>query len=198
MIPLTRATARPAEVLNGTRNTNHGGIMGREDQGVAVSRHRYQVIPRTLCFVMHGTEVLLLLGGAKKRLWAGRYNGLGGHVEQDEDIYTSVRREVHEEAGLEVHDLRLRGVVHADAGDPVAGILFFVFTATTDDKNVLPSDEGTLEWWPTKALPTDRLVEDLPVLLPKVLSMGPTDPPLFVAYSYDDDNRLVIQFAEQV
>ena len=40
--------------------------MGREDQGVAVSRHRYQVIPRTLCFVTHGEEVLLLLGGAKK------------------------------------------------------------------------------------------------------------------------------------
>ena len=172
--------------------------MGREDQGVAVGRHRYQVIPRTLCFVMHGAEVLLLLGGAKKRLWAGRYNGLGGHVEPDEDIYTSVRREVREEAGLEVLDLRLRGVVHADVGDPVAGILFFVFTATTDDKNVLPSDEGTLEWWPAKALPTDRLVEDLPVLLPKVLSMGPTDPPLFVAYSYDDSNSLVIQFAEQV
>ena len=172
--------------------------MGREDQGVAVSRHRYQVIPRTLCFVTHGEEVLLLLGGAKKRLWAGRYNGLGGHVEPGEDIYTSVRREVREEAGLEVHDLRLRGVVHADAGDPAAGILFFVFTAVADDKSVLASEEGALEWWPINALPTDSLVEDLPVLLPKILAMGPTDPPLFVAYSYDDRDRLVIQFAEQV
>ncbi len=25
--------------------------MGREDQGVAKSKHRYQVIPRTLCFI---------------------------------------------------------------------------------------------------------------------------------------------------
>ena len=113
--------------------------MGREDQGVAVSRHRYQVIPRTLCFVTHGDEVLLLLGGPKKRLWAGRYNGLGGHVEPGEDIYASACREVREEAGLDVQDLRLRGVVHADAGDPVAGILFFVFTADADDKHVLPS-----------------------------------------------------------
>jgi 8-oxo-dGTP diphosphatase len=171
--------------------------MGREDQGVVVSRHRYQVIPRTLCFITYDGEVLLLLGGAKKRLWASRYNGLGGHVEPGEDIYTSVRREVREEAGLAVHDLRLRGVVHADAGDPVTGILFFVFTAATDDKAVLPSDEGTLEWWPVNALPTDHLVEDLPVLLPKILAMGPADPPLFVAYSYDDGDRLVIRFAEQ-
>ena len=172
--------------------------MGRQDQGVALSHHRYQVIPRTLCFVTHGEEVLLLLGGAKKRLWAGRYNGLGGHVEPDEDIYTSVCREVREEADLEVHDLRLRGVVHADADDPVAGILFFVFTAVADDKRVVASEEGALEWWPVNALPTDRLVEDLPVLLPKILAMGPTDPPLFVAYSYDDGDRLVIRFAEPV
>jgi 8-oxo-dGTP diphosphatase len=172
--------------------------MGHEDQGVAASQHRYQVIPRTLCFVTHGDEVLLLLGGAKKRLWAGRYNGLGGHVEPEEDIYTSVRREVREEAGLDVHDLRLRGVVHADAGDPVTGILFFVFTAAADGKAVLPSDEGALEWWPIHALPADRLVEDLPVLLPKILSMGPADPPLFAAYNYDDEDRLVIRFAGQI
>ena len=138
-----------------------------------------------------------MLGGAGKRLWAGRYNGLGGHVEAGEDIYTSARREVREEAGLEAHDLRLRGVVHADAGDPAAGILFFVFTATADDKAVLPSDEGALEWWPVSGLPADRLVEDLPVLLPKFLAMGPTDPPLFIAYRYDEKNRLVIRFAEQ-
>jgi 8-oxo-dGTP diphosphatase len=172
--------------------------MGREDQGVAVSRHRYQVIPRTLCFVVHEKEVLLLLGGARKRLWAGRYNGLGGHVEPGEDIYSSVRREAHEEAGLETRDVRLRCVVHADAGDPDMGILFFVFTAAADHKRVVPSEEGALEWWPVDALPTDRLVEDLPVLLPKVLAMGPADPPLFAAYSYDDQDKLVIRFAEQI
>ena len=55
-----------------------------------------------------------------------------------------------------------------------------------------------MEWWPINALPIDSLVEDLPVLLPKILAMGPADPPLFVAYSYDDGDKLVIQFAEQV
>ena len=172
--------------------------MGREDQGVAVSRHRHQVIPRTLCFVTHGEEVLLLLGGPKKRLWAGRYNGLGGHVEPGEDIYASACREVREEAGLNIHDMRLRGVVHAEAGDPTAGILIFVFTAIADDKRVVASEEGTLEWWPVNALPIDGLVEDLLVLLPKILAMSPADPPLFLAYSYDDGDKLVIQFAEQV
>ena len=34
--------------------------MGSEAQGIAKSRLRYQVIPRTLCFVMNGDDVLLL------------------------------------------------------------------------------------------------------------------------------------------
>lgn len=170
--------------------------MGRDAQGVAVSVHRHQVIPRTLCFVMHDDEVLFLRGGPRKRLWAGLLNGLGGHVEAGEDIYASVVREVREEAGLAVHDIRLRGVVHADAGDPATGILFFVFTAAAGTRAVTASGEGELEWHAPGRLPVDEMVEDLPVLLPRVLAMGPADPPFFAAYSYDEHDRLVIRFAE--
>lgn len=169
--------------------------MGREDQGVTTSGGRYQVIPRTLCFVTYEHEVLLLRGGPKKRLWAGLYNGLGGHVEAGEDIYASAAREVQEEAGLTVRDLRLRAVVHADAGDPAVGVLFFVFTVAADTREVTPSAEGDLAWVPVTALPAAEMVEDLPVLLPKVLALGDDDPPLFVAYNYDGDNRLVTRFA---
>lgn len=169
--------------------------MGREDQGAAQGRARYQVIPRTLCFITWGDEVLLLRGGPHKRLWAGRYNGVGGHVEPGEDIHTATLREVQEETGLSVHDLRLRGVVHVDAGDPRVGILFFVFTARAASRAVGSSPDGDLEWWPTDRLPVADMVEDLPILLPKVLGMGPTDPPFFAAYRYDEQNRLVISFA---
>jgi len=178
--------------------------MGREDQGVSKSRHRYQVIPRVPCFVTHvdaatrAATVLLLRGGPHKRLWAGRYNGLGGHVEAGEDIYAAILREVREEAGLEIRDLSLRAVVHADAGDPNLGILFFVFTAAAAATAVTPSDEGALEWHRQDALPLAEMVEDLPVLLPKVLAMQPHDPPLFAAYSYDEADRLVMRFADRV
>ncbi len=104
---------------------------------------------------------------------------------------------MHEEAGLKIHDLLLRAVVHADAGDPNLGILFFVFTAQTDATAVTPSDEGALEWHRQDALPLADMVEDLPVLLPKVLAMQPHDPPLFVAYSYDEADRLVMHFADR-
>ncbi len=169
--------------------------MGREDQGLARSQNRYRVIPRTLCFIMNGDEVLLLRGGPNKRLWAGKYNGIGGHVEAGEDIYNSALREIREETGLSVHDLRLRLVVHADAGDPGVGIMIFVFTALSATRQVTPSEEGTLEWVPCSNLPLDKVVEDLPLLLPRLLAMAPSDPPFFAAYSYDEADHLRVTFA---
>jgi 8-oxo-dGTP diphosphatase len=169
--------------------------VSRNDQGLAFSWNRHRVVPRTLCFVTHGDQVLLLRGAPHKRLWAGRYNGVGGHVEPEEDIRAAALREIKEETGLTVRDLRLRGVIHADTGDPVLGVLVFVFTAEALETQVLPSSEGIAEWLPAAELPVADLVEDLPVLLPKVLTMGPDDPPFFALYSYDEQDRLVVSFA---
>lgn len=169
--------------------------MGREDQGVGKSRARYQVIPRTLCFIKNGTDILLLKGGPHKRLWAGLYNGIGGHVERGEDVYSAALREIKEETALEVDRLWLCGVVHVDAGDPVLGILFFVFTALALEREFMPSEEGALAWVPVSDLPQTGTVEDLVTLLPRVLAMQPGDPPFFARYSYDQDNRLVISYA---
>lgn len=167
--------------------------MGREEQGLAASRPRYQVTPRTLCFIRCGDDVLLLKGAPHKRIWANRYNGLGGHVERGEDVLAAVLREVREEAGVEPRDVRLAAVVHVDAGDPGFGVLFFIFTGRADDGTVTESSEGTLEWHPLSALPVAQMAPDLPVVLPRVMALSPCDPPLYLSYSYDDQDRLVIR-----
>ncbi len=170
--------------------------MGRQDQGVEKSRGRYHVVPRTLCFVLHGTDVLLLKGAPTKRIWPNRYNGVGGHVERDEDVYSAAVREIAEETGLAVAEVRLRAVINIDTDDPQAGILLFVFTAQARDRTVRPSPEGTLEWVPRARVLEYDLVEDLRELLPKVLAMGSEDPPLFGRYFYDEQDRLVIRWAD--
>ena len=169
--------------------------MGQADQGVQKSANRYKAVPRTLCFITHGEEVLLLRGAPDKRIWPDKYNGVGGHVEADEDVYSSARREMCEETGLDVADVCLRGVVNIDAGQET-GILVFVFTARALGRDARPTAEGTLEWVKRDQIKTLDLVEDLPELLPRVLAMSPSDPPFFARYHYDESDRLIISFAD--
>jgi 8-oxo-dGTP diphosphatase len=157
---------------------------------------RYQVVPRTLCFVTHGEDVLLLRGAPNKRIWPDKYNGVGGHVEPDEDVHSAALREIREETGLAVRDLRLRGVINIPVDvDDNAGIMVFVFTAAATTREVGPSEEGTLEWIPCDQLAGLDLVEDLPTLLPRVLAMGADEPPFFAHYHYDEQDQLVITFS---
>lgn len=170
--------------------------MGRSEQGVAASKGRWHVVPRTLCFVTHGDDVLLLKRSPDRKIWPGKYNGVGGHVERDEDILQAARREIHEETGLEVQGLALRGIVNIDANDAQTGIALFVFTARATHRDTTDSPEGTLEWHPLDRLPHADLVEDLAVILPRALKMRDGDPPFFARYWYDGGDTLHIKFAD--
>jgi len=167
--------------------------MPATDQGIRPER--YQLIPRVLIFITHGREVLLLKGAPTKRIWASKYNGVGGHVERGEDFISAARREITEETGLTVSDLRLRGAINIDAGQQT-GIGLFIFTATAARRDAGLSPEGTLEWIPFDRIDELDLVEDLPTLLPKVLAMSDDDLPFFGRYWYDADARLRIEFAD--
>ncbi|NDJ60981.1 MAG: NUDIX domain-containing protein [Chloroflexi bacterium] len=169
--------------------------MGASEQGADATAGRWLTIPRTLCFVLNGDDVLLMKRGAHKRVFPNRYNGVGGHIERHEDPLTSARREIREETGLEVSDLRLRAVYNIDAGE-TSGIVLFVFTARSASRAVLANDEGTLHWVPRDQVETLDLVEDLPLMLPRVLAMTPTDAPLSVHLSYDEHDVLQMRFAE--
>jgi 8-oxo-dGTP diphosphatase len=169
--------------------------MAKTDQGIEVSlkRQRYTVIPRTLVFITRGDCVLLLRGAPSKRIWANKYNGIGGHIERDEDIYAAALREVREETGLEVDDLRLVGLINID-GDQPTGILLFVFTATSRSDDPISSEEGSLEWIDRDRITQVDLVEDLPIILPRAIDRPPGAPPFFAHYHYDEQERLIIHF----
>jgi 8-oxo-dGTP diphosphatase len=169
--------------------------MGAYGQGANATEGRWLVIPRTLSFVLHGEDVLLMKRGAHKRVFPGMYNGLGGHIERDEDVLTSARREIQEESGLTVSDLRLRGVHQIDTGEQT-GILLFIFTAKSDSRTVVACDEGTLEWVSPPAWPALPLVEDVAAILARLAATGDGAPPWFAHVSYDSADQIQLRFAQ--
>ena len=84
----------------------------------------------------------------------GKYNGLGGKLEANEDIVAGMRREIHEEAGIDCLDLALRGTISwpgfGKHGEDWFGFVFVItrFSGTPFEHNA----EGTLEWVDTRKI----------------------------------------------
>ena len=86
----------------------------------------------------------------------GKYNGLGGKIERDEDVVACMRREIREEAGIECTSMQLRGTISwpgfGKNGEDWLGFVFVIdgWTGTPLQSN----PEGTLEW-----VEVDRVLE---------------------------------------
>ena len=86
----------------------------------------------------------------------GKYNGLGGKIERDEDVVAGMRREILEEAGIECTAMRLRGTISWPGfGRQGEDWLGFVFVIDAFEGTPLGSNpEGSLEW-----IEVDRILE---------------------------------------
>jgi 8-oxo-dGTP diphosphatase len=134
------------------------------------------VIPRTcLCLIRReyagGPQVLL--GLKKAGFGAGKWVGLGGHVEPGEKPVAAAVREVEEESGL---------LVPADSLQHMASIEFRfpvrpswdqatdVFVTSVYQGEPAESSEVAPRWFGTDALPLDGMWDDARYWLPRVLA----------------------------
>src|SRR5580658_1424763 len=111
----------------------------------------YSPILATLGYVLSPDRQRVLMVHRNARAddyHAGKYNGLGGKLEADENAAAGMCREIREEAGIECLQLSLRGTISwhgfGKQGEDWFGFLFIItrFSGTPAERN----PEGTLKW----------------------------------------------------
>jgi 8-oxo-dGTP diphosphatase len=118
----------------------------------------------------------------------GKYNGLGGKLERGENVADGMRRELWEEAGIEVERLELRGTINwtnfGPKGEDWLGFVFLVTAFAGEARTA--NEEGPLSWVPLAELATLPMWEGDRHFLPLVFD---SDPRPFHAYMPYDRER---------
>jgi NAD+ diphosphatase len=107
-----------------------------------------RISPAVIVAVLKGDKILL---GHNHRFPKNRYSVIAGYVEMGETLEQCVRREIREEVGIEVKNIRYFG----SQSWPFTSSLMIAFTAewATGEISVDDSEIGHAEWFSADSLP---------------------------------------------
>lgn len=118
----------------------------------------------------------------------GLYNAPGGKIEPHEDPYEACLRELHEETGLRVQELRLRAILTVVTRATGAQWLLFVFVAErpASPADAIATDEGELRWVPVDEIARLPVPSDIPLIAPHLF--GPDEGVLMGKIQCENDD----------
>jgi 8-oxo-dGTP diphosphatase len=96
------------------------------------------------CYLVKDGKVLLIK--REKPPAFKQYTIVGGKKEPGEDLYAACKREVYEETGLEVENLKLKGVISNFIEGRDFEVTTYYFLSDRFSGELNASDEGALEW----------------------------------------------------
>ena len=129
----------------------------------------------TLCLVLDEENKKILLGLKKRSLGKGKWNGIGGKVEENETIKQAAVREVQEEVGLQLNESDLEKMVEATfilPGKPeewYAKSVMHVFIAKKWAGIPQETDEMAPQWFSLDSIPLEKMWADDAHWLPHLL-----------------------------
>ena len=109
----------------------------------------------TLCYIEKDGAYLMIHRVKKKGdMNKDKWIGVGGKLENGETPFDCARREIFEETGLRVLDLKYRGII-TFVSDLYGTEYMHLFTATKYEGEIdYNCDEGNLEWVKKEDIPT--------------------------------------------
>ena len=109
--------------------------------------------------VYNKEENKILMCKREKEPYKGKYNLVGGKLEENEDSFNAAYRELKEETGLTLTSYRFRGIVTFITDGLEEAEYMHLYTADGFEGEIIDCDEGTLEWVPKNKIPELNLWE---------------------------------------
>ena len=115
---------------------------------------RWCVTADTVVFRNAEEKLMVLLIKRGNDPFKGTWALPGGFVDVDEDVTTGALRELNEEAGIKVTDIRQLGCYSKPRRDPRAPVMTIAHYAFTDNAEVCAGDDAAeARWFDVNALP---------------------------------------------
>jgi len=144
----------------------------------------------TLCHVIRN-NTLLLQKKSKGLFGEGKWNGVGGKLEMNESLEACVAREVFEETGLKVLDLKFHGVLNFYFGDRNdLDWVVSVFSTKVFEGEPKAGGEGNLQWFAFEDIPYDEMWQDDKYWLPLLLE----DKSFRENFYFDEEGKELLGF----
>ena len=124
----------------------------------------------TLCYLIKDNKYLMLHRTKKEHdINAGKYIGVGGHVEEGESPADCIKREIFEETGLTAGKVTARGFITFVMGDVTEHKMLYTCDDFTGEVKA-DCNEGELVWVDIDKVPELNLWEGDKVFLEKLNS----------------------------
>lgn len=124
------------------------------------------------CFVQKDGKYLMLHRSAIKRIMPDVWMAPGGHREFNEGLFECARREVFEETGLSIKNLRVKVIGNAYLKDLDQEFHFHLLVADYAGGELIPKiDDGEFVWLtPEEILKLPTLLAELKHVIPHITS----------------------------
>ena len=149
--------------------------------------HIHKLVMCANVFIRKDGKWLMLKRSEKKRFSPGYFHTVGGKVDRDEDPFTAALREVKEEAGVTVKNMRLEAVTfEVSPFDQIKdeNWLCFYFSADYDSGQIIQTEEGEMVLIEEKDIPNQKLIPSIRAIIHYILD--PKGGTVFLKMRYDE------------
>ena len=149
-------------------------------------------------FIRKDGKYLMMKRSDKKKYAPGRIQAFGGKVDQDENPYAAAIREVKEEAGIEIQNLKLEAVVlelQHEKELPVNWLVFY-FSADYKSGEVKVNEEGELKYLSAEELKKAYLFPSVKSIIDNILN--PADGTVFTTNAYAGFESGMVELSKDI